>query len=346
MHVSVSAAPRRLFRDREEALRHSLALGLVAAAWLGSFALMTAGNVFAAVAGILICAHSMVLAAYLMHEAAHQTLFASRRANHAVGEALNFIAGSSYASFERILVMHIRHHLDRADLTCFDFKGLMARRPAVRQMLQVLEWAYIPATEILMNLQVICRPFGVASQRRYLLRVALMLALRLGLLAWLWRDQPWAVLFYAVAVFLQLHVLNFFDAFHHTFDQLVVSPDESVPLEGRDRTYELANTYSNVISRRHPWLNALVLNFGYHNAHHHRPSMPWWRLPALHRQVYGEETAALMPLRELIFSWHCNRIKRVFAADYGAPGTGAGAPDPRRADDFVGAHGVSFLTVV
>jgi fatty acid desaturase len=346
MNVAVSAAPRRLFRGRHDALYHSLALGLTGAAWVGSFALMSSANVLTAVLGTLLCAQSMVLAAYLIHEAAHQTLFTSHRANHAVGEAMNFIAGSAYASFERILHMHIRHHVDRTDLTCFDFKGLMARRPAVRRTLQVLEWAYVPATEILMHLQVVCRPFIVSSQRGHLPRVAVMLVVRLGLLAGLWSLSPRAVLLYALAVFLQLHALNFFDAFHHTFDQRVVTPEQPVSLEGRDRAYEQANTYSNVISQRHPWLNVLVLNFGYHNAHHHRPSVAWWRLPALHRQTYGGEAASLMPLRELVVSWHRNRVKRVFAADYGAPCAGRSEPGVRRADDFVGAHGVSFLTVV
>lgn len=346
MTVAVSGAPRRLFRDRQDALNHSLVLSVAGAAWLGSFALMASGSALLDIIGTLLCAHSMVLAAYLIHEAAHQTLFASRRANRWVGEASNFIAGSAYASFERILHMHIRHHVDRIDLTCFDFRGLMRRRPAMRRTLQILEWAYIPATEILMHLQVVWRPFVVQSQRRHLARVVMMLVLRLTLLAWLWSLAPRAVVLYGLAVILQLHVLNFFDAFHHTFDQLVVTPEEPVSMEGRDRAYEQANTYSNVISQRHPWLNALVLNFGYHNAHHHRPSVPWWRLPALHRQIYGAETAAVMPLKELLVTWHRNRVKRVFAADYGAPKVGSDQSGSRRADDFIGAHGVSFLTVV
>ncbi len=346
MTVAESDAPRRLFRDRQDALAHSLVLGVTGAAWLGSFALRASGSALAGVVGTLLCAHGMVLAAYLIHEAAHQTLFVSRRANHWAGEALNFIAGSAYASFERILHMHIRHHVDRADLTCFDFKGLMQERPAVRRALQILEWAYIPATEMLMHLQVVWRPFFVPSQRRHLARVIMMLVLRGALLAWLWSLAPRAVVLYGLAVILQLHVLNFFDAFHHTFDQFVVLPGQPASMQGRDRAYEQANTYSNVISRRHPWLNVLVLNFGYHNAHHHRPSVPWWRLPALHRQIYGEEAAAVMPLRELWVTWHRNRVKRVFAADYGTPRTGSLPPDSRRADGFIGAHGVSFLTVV
>jgi fatty acid desaturase len=323
------------------ALANTLVLCWTCAAWLGSFALMGAAAGLLNAAGVVLCAHAMILAAYLIHEAAHQTLFAGRRANVLAGEAMNFIAGSAYASFERIRHMHIRHHLDRADLTCFDFKGLLRRRPAVRRILQVLEWAYVPATEVLMHWQVIGRPFGVASQRRHLPRVAAMLAVRLGMLTLLGSWSLKALLLYLVAAALLLHVLNFFDAFHHTFEQYFVAADEPVPTAGRDRRYEQANTYSNVISRRLPWLNLLVLNFGYHNAHHHRPSMPWYRLRALHRDLYGEEGGGMLPLAQLMRTWHRNRVRRVLSDDYGAPSRGPGG-----ADAFVGAHGVSFLTVV
>jgi fatty acid desaturase len=323
------------------AIASTLVLGWTCAAWLGSFALMGTSSLMLNVAGVLLCAHAMVLAAYLIHESAHQTLFAARRANAAAGETMNFIAGSAYASFERIRHMHIRHHLDRADLTCFDFKGLMRRRPAVRRILQTLEWAYIPATEILMHWQVIGRPFVVASQRPHLPRAAAMLIVRAGLLTLLGWWSLRALLLYAVAAVVLLHVLNFFDAFHHTFPQYFVAANEPVPMNGRDRRYEHANTYSNVISRRHPWLNLLTLNFGYHNAHHHRPSMPWYRLPALHRDLYDGQAVGLLPVADLLRTWHRNRVRRVLTDDYGSPAAGPGG-----ADHFVGAHGVSFLTVV
>ena len=115
--------------------------------------------------------------------------------------------------------MHIRHHVDRADVACFDFKGLMRRRPGVRRTLQCLEWAYLPATEALMHLQVIWRPFFVRSQRRHLPRAAAMLIVRCVLLALLGLWSMKALLLYFVATVLLLHVLNFFDAFHHTFEQ-------------------------------------------------------------------------------------------------------------------------------
>jgi fatty acid desaturase len=292
--------------------------------------------------GVWLCAHAMVLAAYLVHEAAHQTLFASPRGNHWTGEVMNFIAGTPYASFERIRHMHIRHHVERADLTCFDPKELIRRHPLLRRILEALEWAYIPAVEVMMRLQLICRPVFIPAQRRHLPRVAGMLLLRVGLLVLLGLYSPKAVLLYGVAVLLQMRALNFFDAFHHTFEQYCVLPNESLALSGRSRAYEQDNTYSNLISTRLPWLNLLVLNFVYHNAHHHRPSVAWWRLPAVHRSLYGDNnTRALLTSRELLATWHRNRVRRVFAEDYGAVGEGA-----RRGDTFIGAQGASFLTVV
>jgi fatty acid desaturase len=341
MSARQSAVSRSVFRDRRAALANTLVLLWTTLGWLGSFALMGARDLWLNIVGVLLSAHTMVLAAYLVHEAAHHTLSPIQAANRWIGEAMSFIAGACYASFERIRHMHIRHHLDRADLSCFDFKALMRRRPAVRRLLQGMEWAYVPATEVLMHLQVVWRPWLQRSQRRHLPRAAAMLGLRLGLLAVLGLCSLKALLLYIVALALMLHVLNFFDAFHHTFEQYFVAPDQPVPMNDRNPGYEQDNTFSNLVSRRYPWLNVLILNFGYHNAHHQRASVPWYRLPAFHRELYGEQSLAVMPIPELLSSWHRNRVRRVCAEDYGGPGQG-----PGRADSFIGAHGVSFLTVI
>ncbi|MGC1458419.1 MAG: fatty acid desaturase [Steroidobacteraceae bacterium] len=341
MNAAAQSVPPTLFRDWPDARAHGLVLSYVLLGWPGSFAVMASHSVVLDILGVLLCTHTMVLAAYLVHDAAHQTLFISRRANQWVGEAMNCIASSGCASFERIRHIHIRHHLDRADLVCFDFKDLLRSRPLARRVLQALEWLYIPAVEVLMHLQVVVRPIFVPAQRRHLLRVLFMLAVRLALFMLLARWSVRAAFLYGLAVLLELHVLNFFDGFHHTFEQLVIKPEEPVSIAGRDRAYELDNTYSNLISVRFPWLNALTLNFNYHNAHHQRPSLPWWRLPALHRELYGQASVCVLPLRELLMTWHRNRVRRVCADDYGAVGSG-----PDRAASFVGTHGVSFLTVI
>lgn len=302
--------------------------------------LMARGDAPLWAAGVGLTAHALVIGAYLVHEAAHDNLFSRHRPNHWLGEVLSTAIGSGYAGFDRIRRMHLRHHRDRMDVGCFDYKAFLARHLWLRRGVEACEWAYVPAVELLMHASVVVRPFVEASQRRHRARVLGMLVLR-G--AWaivlLWLGA--AVLAgYVVAYLLFLSTLQLFDAFHHTYEQRFVR-EATDPVGPRpSREYERANTYSNLISVAHPWLNVLTLNFGYHNAHHERPSTPWYRLPALHAAVCAGGCEPL-PLRELLRAYHRHRVRRVLDADYGALGSG-----PGRAEGFVGAHGVSFLTVV
>ena len=78
MSTIVQSVPRRLFRDRTAALANTSVLAWVSLAWLASFALMGARAPVVNALGVLLCTHAMVLAAFLIHEAAHQTLFAER----------------------------------------------------------------------------------------------------------------------------------------------------------------------------------------------------------------------------------------------------------------------------
>jgi fatty acid desaturase len=330
-----------MFREPQGALPTLLVLSWCTVGWFGSFALMGSTPWPLNALGVLLCTHCMVLAAYMIHEAAHQSVFATPAANERAGEWLSFIAGASYVSFERIRHMHMRHHRDRVDLACFDYKSVLRERAWLRRMIQLAEWAYLPATEVLLHLQILYRPMFERAQRRYLPRVLAMLLLRGSLFAALALWSLKAALLYLLAYALLLQVLNFFDAFHHTFEQHFVGADQPIPAPRPDRAYEMANTYSNLLSSRWPWLNVLILNFCYHNAHHERASAPWYRLPTVHRAIYGEQHSSVMPLRELLASWHRNRVRRVYCHDYGAPTEGR-----RRADSFIGAHGVSFLTVV
>jgi fatty acid desaturase len=218
----------------------------------------------------------------------------------------------------------------------------MASPAWVRRLVYALEWAYIPAVELIMHYQILVQPFRDESLRGERPRVLMVLTSRLALFSLLFTIQPLALLWFALAYILLLTLLNFNDAFHHTFDQyFVTTDDEPVPMDGKDRAYECANTYSNLVSHRHPWLNLLTLNFGYHNAHHERVSVPWYRLPALHAELYEEAYPQVMAFPELLRTFHHNRLRRILDADYGAVDEG-----PHRADGFVGAHGVSFLTVV
>lgn len=337
-----STAYQGLMREREGLLPNVAALGYATAGHVTGLWLLGTSAPLSWLVGVVLATHTMIVAAYLIHEAAHFTLFRDPRHNRWTGELMAWICGAAYASFERIRHMHLRHHRDRADVTVFDYKALLRRHPALSRTVAALEWMYVPAVELIMHAQVLARPFVRPAERDRRARVLLVLATRLALFAGLLALSPWALAGYVVAWSLMLTTLNFFDAFHHTFDQYFTNDEHvEVPMNGRDRAYEQANTYSNVVSVTHPWLNLLTLNFGYHNAHHERAAVPWYRLPALNRELYGDRALQLLPVPELLKAFHRHRLRRILDDDYGSVGVGRG-----RADGFAGAHGVSFLTVV
>ena len=197
------------------------------------------------------------------------------------------------------------------------------------------------------------QPFLLDDRRDRRGRVIAALALRLtafALLAW---ASVWALAGYLAAWLIMVTVLRYADAYQHTYEGFALAdPKAPVPpvADGappRDHAYEQHNTYSNLVSTRWPWLNLLLLNFAFHNAHHERPVEPWHRLPELHAALYPEAAgnpeghAQTLPMARYLRSYHRHRLSRVLDDDYGVIGTGED-----RAASFRGAYGVSFLTAV
>lgn len=332
-----------LMKEADGALPNVLAIAYATLGHATGLWLLTRPAPLMFAAGVVLTLHTMVIAAYLIHDLAHTSVFRDPDHNRRVGELMAWICGAAYASHARIRHMHLRHHRDRADITRFNYKALLRGLPVpVRRAIYALEWAYVPAVELIMQFQILVRPFVRAEEAPRRARVLVVGASRLALFAVLYLASPVALAGFTLAFLGFLTVMNFFDAFHHTFDQVFVDDDDArVSMEGKDRDYEQVNTFSNVISTRWPWLNLLTLNFGYHNAHHQRAGTPWYRLPALHAELYGATSRQLLPLRDLLRTFHRNRLRRILEDEYGVLHEG-----PGRADDFIGAHGVSFLTVM
>jgi fatty acid desaturase len=332
-----------LWRDPEGVLPNSIAFIYAVPGHIAGLWLLVQPSFLLVVLGVLLTAHSMVVGAYLVHECGHMTLFRSKSVNARVAEMLLWLLGAAYASFERIQHMHVRHHRDRADVSCFDYQAFLEKGPAwLKRVVIALEWAYIPAVELIMHAQVMIRPFTDEQYHGERGRMTLVLFTRLALFYAMFQLSPWSLLAYAIAYVLFLQALFLADAFAHTYEAyFVTDPREPVPGEGRDKAYDVDHTYSNLISTRWPVLNLINLNFGYHTAHHERSGVPWYRLPALHNELFGAQHPQILPYRELLKTIHVNRTRRIFVHDYGDVGTG-----PGRADGFVGAHGVSFLSIV
>ena len=333
-----------LYRYEDGRWPNTLAIGFVVLGYAASLALLAGGRPLALVAGGLLLAEVLIISAYLLHEFAHQSIFRSPAANHRWGVVMSWVNGSCYARFDDLRHKHMRHHVDRADVITFDTKAFLQRAPAwFRRGVLALEWAHVPAIELVMHAYVMVQPFLVADRRAQRLRVLGVLALRGAGFAALGWVSPWGLLTYALAYGLMLVVLRFADAYQHTYDAFAVL-EQGAPIPAdkvRDRAYEQTNTYSNLVSVAHPVLNLLLLNFSYHNAHHERPIEPWYRLPALHARLYPGEHHQTLPMRLCLKSFHQHRVHRVLSDDYGVYGQG-----PHRADGFYGAVGVSFLTAV
>ena len=332
----------RIWRYPEGRLPNLLAFAYVGLAHLSGLGLMASHQLLGWTAGVLLVGHSLVVAAYLIHDLAHFNVFASRRLNLGAGEVFSWLCGTAYAPMTRIQRMHMRHHGDIADLALFDPRQFLARAPAwLRRTVYGLEWCFVPAVELIMHYQVVLRPFHNAAYRGERGRVIAVGLSRLTLFAMLFLASPWALAGYAVAYLLFLTALFVADAYAHTYEYyLIERVDQPVPREGRDGAYDTEHTFSNLISRRWPRLNLLNLNFGYHTVHHQNPHAPWYRLPELHRARLSPEAPQVLPYRDLWRSFRINRLKRIRADDAGEIGTG-----PGRADNFLGVHGVSFLSI-
>ena len=87
-------------------------------------------------------------------------------------------------------------------------------------------------------------------------------------------------------------------------------------------------------------LNLLVLNFCYHNAHHVKPTLPWYKLPALHRELYGDEYQRTLAFSDQLRSYHRHRLAGIHAETYGQ----VPAHQAMREGQAVPVYGLSFLT--
>lgn len=289
--------------------------------------------------GVLLLAHAMVICAYLIHECVHNTVFAVNLHNARLASCLSWITGSSYARYEDLRRKHFRHHIDRADFIGFDYRRRLPYYPRWAKLMAMLEWAYLPAVEILLHTLVIVLPFSddyYKSLRGRVLSVSAARALLFAALLW---ASPRILLLYPLAYMLFLTVLRFMDANQHSYELVEARNDVTLPDgEQRDRDYEYQNTYSNPISIRFPLLNLLTLNFAYHNAHHDQPTVPWYRLPALHYAQYGDDLSHILAFRTLLRAYHKYRVARAFRPIHGHMNTRT-----TQGPDLQGIDGISFL---
>jgi len=294
---------------------------------------------------VIVLAHGMTIAAYMIHECGHNTVFRQNKHNALLGTALTWICGACYGKYEDIRYKHFRHHVDNDDVVWFDYEAFFRRHPQVYRATRFLEFFYIPAHDLIMHFIMIFTSFIIPQrrdQRRRNVGVILVRGGIYGLALWY---APQVALLYAIAYMIMITVLRFMDGIQHDYPyHLNLFTDERSDKKG-NLDWEQEHTFSNVLSFRYPWPNWLVLNFGYHNAHHAKPTTPWYELPRVHRELFGDDPAKIIPLWPQLVLFHRYRTFRVFHDAPGLPEVeGREFLEAARQSRVTGGNAASFLT--
>lgn len=260
----------------------------------------------------LLLAHSMVIAAYLIHESGHNLVFRRARDNARLGRVMSWICGAAYGTYEDMRYKHFRHHVDNDDVVWFEYDAFFEKHPRLTGLTRFLEWFYIPAHDLIMHFIMVATSFVIPQRRNQRVRNVTVILIRGSLFTAVLFWSPKSAFLYVVAYLLMIHVLRFMDSVQHDYPyRSTLFEYVRAPHKG-DRVWEQRHTFSNPLSLRIEKLNWLTLNFGYHNAHHADMNVPWYRLPALHAAMTGGDPDRVIPLRAQLALYHRNRVARVY----------------------------------
>jgi len=333
-------------KERDGLLYYGLAVSYAGVGYVLGFAVLFSNQWAVNAAGTLLLAHAMIIAAYLIHECGHNAIFHRQRDNTRLGAILSWLCGAAYGTYEDMRYKHFRHHVDNADVVCFDYDQVLGNHPLLRRAVQLLEWFYIPAHDLMMHGVMVLTSFVIPERRDQRRRNVTVILVRGGLFVALLVFFPKVALLYMIAYLILIHVLRFMDSLQHDYDYILTLYDPIVrPPHKGDREWEQEHTFSPTLSLRYPCLNLLVLNFGYHNAHHADMNLPFYRLPEKHRELTGNDPERVIPFLAQLRVYHRNRVRRVWSErpeDY--PQGNEYLEAARSGIGRVGGNAASFLT--
>ena len=338
-----------IFRDPQGPLYHGGAVGYSLLAYGLGIAGLFDGRWLVNAGAILLLAHGMTIAAYMVHECAHNSVFKTKRHNARLGRVLMWICGAAYGTYEDSRYKHLRHHSDVDDVVWFDYQRFFREHPLVVRTIQVLEWFYVPAHDLLMHLIMVFTSFVIPKRRSQRMYNVSVIAIRGGVFFTLLWFFPKVAILYAVAYIGMMTILRFMDSLQHDYDYSLTLFDRAAGPRRGDLVFEEEHTFSNPLSFSHSRLDWLTLNFGFHNAHHAQAMVPWWRLPSLHKELYGDDPTKVIPFWSQLVIFHRHRVRRILGenvdgANVDADAWGRGFLEAAREGRVLGGNAASFLT--
>jgi fatty acid desaturase len=324
------------YLHHKKPLWNAIAFLYIVGSYGGGIALFLVSNGWLNVLGVVLLTHSLVLSLYLAHEFMHGTIFTNMKWNAVGGNLMLWLNGGCYPRFRDLAQEHIAHHINRVDFSGLELPIFIKQIPTpIRRLILALEWLYFPAISFILHWRAITAPFWNPHRRDERLRVIAILIVRGVLFSLLALASAKALALYFLSFIGMVTVLRLLDAFQHTYEVFPVG----TPLPKRDQAYEHANTFTTLISRRYWWLNLLVLNFGYHNAHHELMKCPWYSLHELDREFSIQQKTNYLSLLQILGNFHRFRIHRIFSDQ----GQAADEQGNLQLDSFYGAVGISML---
>lgn len=316
------------------------ALTAYALGWAGLFS----NSIFINIPAVVLLAHGMTIAAYMIHECGHNLVFRSNRDNTILGRFLTWICGASYGTYEDIRYKHFRHHVDNDDVVWFDYERFFKEHPAALRVTRALEWFYIPAHDLIMHTIMVFTSFIIPQRRNQRRRNIAVIAVRGSLFFLLLAFFPRAAVLYVIAYLLMMTLLRFMDSLQHDYPYSLTLFEFGRPPRKGNFAWEQEHTFSNPHSLKHERLNWLTLNFGFHNAHHDDMTVPWYRLPDKHRRMFGSDPLAVIPLKAQLRIFHKQRVRRIVGNHEGHEPQGRDYLRAAQRAEVYGGNAASFLT--
>jgi fatty acid desaturase len=316
------------------------ALGMYTAGWFGVFSESLVINVIAT----FMLAHGMIIAAYLIHECGHNTVFKSHRDNARLGRALSWICGAAYGTYEDMRYKHFRHHVDNDDVVWFDYEDYFRRHPQALRVTRLLEWFYVPAHDLVMHFIMVFTSFVIPERRNQRSRNVAVILIRGSIFTALILYAPKVALLYAIAYMMMMTVLRFMDSLQHDYSYSLTLFEFDKPPRKGNFEWEQEHTFSNPHTLKYDWPNWFTLNFGFHNAHHDDMNVPWYRLPEKHREMFGRNPNTVVPLGAQLRIFHKQRVRRIVGNHEGVEPEGKDYLRAAQRAEVYGGNAASFLT--
>lgn len=335
---------RQLFNEPEGVRYHAGAVVYAVFAYIIGFAGLFAQDVLLNIAAVLLLAHGMTIAAYMIHECGHNLVFRRIGHNASLGRFLSWLCGAAYGTYEDMRYKHFRHHIDNDDVVWFDYEGFFAKHPFVLKACQVLEWFYIPAHDLIMHFIMVFTSFIITQRRHQRKRNVIVIFVRGGLFVLLLFYFPKVAALYVIAYLLMMTILRFMDSLQHDYPYVLTLFDAKKAERKGNFAWEQEHTFSNPQSLKIEPLNWLTLNFGFHNAHHDDMTVPWYKLPKKHREMFGDDHDSVIPLRAQLKIFHKQRVRRIVGNHEGVEPTGRDFLHAAQRAEVYGGNAASFLT--